>query len=93
LKDIANTRGSRTSPSARAKATCVVQSMILIELVFIMHVMKELMGITDLICKKLQQKSQDIVNAIDDVVTTKKLIQDFRDHGWTRVIGDVISLF
>jgi hypothetical protein len=67
--------------------------MILIELVFIMHVMKELMGITDLICKKLQQKSQDIVNAIDDVVTTKKLIQDFRDHGWTRVIGDVISLF
>jgi hypothetical protein len=37
--------------------------------------MKELMGITDLLCKKLQPKSQDIVNAMDDVKTTKLLIQ------------------
>ena len=42
--------------------------------VFIMHVMKELMGIIGLFVKKLQQKYQDIVNAIVDVVITKKLI-------------------
>jgi hypothetical protein len=41
------------------------------DFVFIMHVMKEHMGITDLICKMLQQNSQDIVNVMDDVATKK----------------------
>jgi len=54
-----------------------------------MHVMRELMGITDLLCKKLQQKSQDIVNAMDDVATTKKLIQNLRHHGWSSLVSDV----
>jgi len=53
--------------------------------------MKELMGITDLLCKKLQHKSQDIVNAMHDVATTKKLIQNLRDHGWNGFISDVTS--
>jgi hypothetical protein len=35
--------------------------------------MKELMGTTDILCRKLQHKSQDIVNAMDDVATTKKI--------------------
>jgi hypothetical protein len=53
-----------------------------------MHVMKELMGITNLLCKKLQQKS---LNAMDDVATTKKLIQNLRDHGWSSLISVVTS--
>jgi len=48
--------------------------MMSFDFVFILHLMKELMGITDLVCRKLQQKSQDIVNAMDDVATTKRLI-------------------
>lgn len=47
--------------------------MMAFDFVFILHVMKELMGITDMLCKKLQHKSQDIVNAMDDVATTKKI--------------------
>jgi hypothetical protein len=39
------------------------------------------MVITYLLCKKLQKKSQDIVNAMDDVATTKKLLQNLRDNG------------
>jgi len=65
--------------------------MMSFDFVFILHVMKELMGITNLLCKKLQQKSQDIVNAMDDVATTKKLIQNLRDHGWSSLISDVTS--
>ena len=61
------------------------------DFVFILHVMKELMGITNLLCKKLQQKSQDIVNAMDNVATTKKLIRNLRDHGWSSLIGNVTS--
>jgi hypothetical protein len=47
------------------------------------------MGITHLLCKKLQQKSQDIVNSMDDVATTKRLIQNLREHGWNKLISDV----
>jgi hypothetical protein len=62
--------------------------MMSFEFVFIMHVMKELMGITNLLCKKLQHKSQDIVNAMDNVATTKKLIQNLREHGWDKLISE-----
>ena len=89
LKDIANTKGPGTIPATRAKAAGAVKLMMKFEFVFIMHVMKELMGITNLLCKKLQQKSQDIVNAMDDVATTKRLIQNLRDHGWNKLISDV----
>jgi len=65
--------------------------MMSFDFVFILHVMKELMGITDLLCKKLQQKTQDIVNAMDDVATTKKLIQSLRDHGWSALLNDATS--
>lgn len=61
------------------------------DFVFILHVTKELKGITDLLCKKLQQKTQDIVNAMDDVATTKKLIQKLRDHDWSALLNDVTS--
>jgi hypothetical protein len=49
------------------------------------------MVITYLLCKKLQQKSQDIVNAMDDVATTKKLLQNLRDNGCSRLLSDVTS--
>ena len=55
------------------------RSTMTFDFVFILHVMKELMGITDMLCKKLQHKSQDIVNDMDDVATTKRLIQEFSD--------------
>jgi hypothetical protein len=89
LKDIATTKGPGTTASTRAKAAGAVKLMMKFEFVFIMHVMKELMGITNLLCKKLQQKSQDIVNAMDDVATTKRLIQNLREHGWNKLISDV----
>jgi hypothetical protein len=43
--------------------------------------MKNVLGITDVLCQALQQKSQDILNAIHLVVTTKTLIQKLRDDG------------
>jgi hypothetical protein len=89
LKDIAIAKGSGTTAAGRAKAAGAIKLMMSFDFIFIMHVMKELMGVTDLLCKKLQHKSQDIVNAMDDVATTKRLIQNLRDHGWDRLINDV----
>ena len=65
--------------------------MMSFDFVFILHLMQELMEITDLLCRKLQQKSQDIINAMDDVATTKRLIQNLRDHGWSKLLGEVTA--
>lgn len=91
LKDIANTRGSGSNQSVRGKAAGAVRLMMTFDFVFILHLMKELMGITDLLCRKLQHKSQDIVNAMADVATTKRLIQDLRDYGWSKLLEDVTA--
>jgi len=39
------------------------------------------MGITDVLCQALQQKSQDILSVMHLVTTTKTLIQKLRDDG------------
>ena len=44
--------------------------------------MKEIMGITNVLCQALQQHSQDLLNAIHLVSTTKSLIQELRDDEW-----------
>jgi len=51
--------------------------------------MKEIMGITDRLCQALQQKSQDILNAMCLVSSTKALIQNFRDFGWNSLLEKV----
>jgi hypothetical protein len=91
LQGIATSKGLGTSPSAQAKANGAVNLMMSFGVICILHVMKELMGIIDLLCKNLQQKSQDIVNTMDDVKTTKLLIQELRDNGWNKLKGDVLS--
>ena len=51
-----------------------------------------LMGITDLLCRALQTKSIDILNAMDLVATTKELLQSLRDEGFDVLLGYVISV-
>jgi len=42
--------------------------------IFILYLMHKIMEITDLLCRALQQKSLDILNAIDFVSTIKSLL-------------------
>jgi hypothetical protein len=65
--------------------------MMYFDFIFIVHVMKELMGITYMLCKKSQLKSQDIVNTMDDVKTTKLLIHKLRDNGRSKLKSYVLS--
>ncbi|XP_062155171.1 uncharacterized protein LOC133863225 [Alnus glutinosa] len=53
--------------------------------------MKEIMGITDVLCQALQQKSHDILNVIHLVPVAKKLIQKLRDDNWDKLLDDVVS--
>ncbi|XP_023760064.1 uncharacterized protein LOC111908467 [Lactuca sativa] len=45
------------------------------EFVFVLHLVKEIMEITDLLCQALQRQSQDVCNALKLVASTKELLQ------------------
>ena len=53
--------------------------------------MKEIMGITNVLCQALQQHSQDLLNAMHLVSITKSLIQELRDDVWEPLLVSVIS--
>ena len=53
--------------------------------------MKEMMRITNVLCQALQQHSQDLLNVMHLVSTTKSLIQKLRDDGWEPLLARVIS--
>ena len=69
------------SSSQRSEADGPYDIITSFEFVFILHLMRELLGITDDLFQALQRKSQDILNAMHLVSLTKKLIQKFRDDG------------
>ncbi|XP_073064150.1 uncharacterized protein [Primulina eburnea] len=69
-------------PSQRTDATSVYDEMTSFDFVFILHLMREIMEITDVLCQTLQRKSQDILNAMELVSSTKKLLQELRDDKW-----------
>jgi uncharacterized membrane protein len=68
-----------TTSSQRAKADSVHQVMTLFEFIFILHLMKEIMQITDHLCQALQSKSQDILSVMHIVSSTKKTIQGYKN--------------
>jgi ribosomal protein L22 len=80
-----------TTSSQRAEADSVYQVMTSFEFVFILHLMKETMQITDHLCQALQSKSQDILSAMGLVSSTKTCIQRYRDDKWELLLTKVKS--
>ncbi|ESR41108.1 TTF-type domain-containing protein [Citrus sinensis] len=61
------------------------------EFVFILHLFDKVVGISNLLCRALQTKSLDILNALNYVTSTKRLLQEFRDNGWDDFIRSMAS--
>lgn len=61
------------------------------DFVFTLHVMNEILKITDLLCQALQCKSQDIVNAIRLVSSTIALLQELRNEKFDALLVEVKS--
>ncbi|KAH9781335.1 TTF-type domain-containing protein [Citrus sinensis] len=80
--------GPNNSIRGEAKGAC--ESMISFKFVFILHLLNKVLGMSDLLCQALQVKSQDILNAVHLVSTTKKLLQRLRDNGWETFIENVV---
>ncbi|XP_030964331.1 zinc finger MYM-type protein 1-like [Quercus lobata] len=75
----------------RGDAEGAYQVLTSFEFILILHLMKEIMGITNVLCQDLQQQSQDLLNAMHLVSTTKSFIQKLRDDGWEPLLATVIS--
>ncbi|KAK9671818.1 hypothetical protein RND81_12G056500 [Saponaria officinalis] len=60
------------------------------EFVLVLHIMIQILGITNDLCQALQRKSQDILNAMHLVSNTKILIQKLRDDGWEILLQQVL---
>ncbi|KAK9741078.1 hypothetical protein RND81_03G079700 [Saponaria officinalis] len=95
LKRAGNTRwelimiDKSCNSNQRRDADIALNLMISYEFVFISHLMRELLGITDVLCQALQKKSQDIANAVKLVSTTKSLIQNLREDRWKSFLEEV----
>ncbi|KAK9075585.1 hypothetical protein SSX86_003911 [Deinandra increscens subsp. villosa] len=59
------------------------------EFVFILHLIKEVMGKTETLSLQLQKKSQDILNAMDLVSSTKVDLNDLRNNGWASFLKEI----
>ncbi|XP_073121656.1 uncharacterized protein [Henckelia pumila] len=79
------------TPAQRGDADAAYEMLTSFEFVFILHLMKKILEISNLLCQALQLQSQDILNAMHFVSSTKFLIQNLRDDGWDELVANVKS--
>ncbi|XP_052209257.1 uncharacterized protein LOC127812770 [Diospyros lotus] len=76
---------------SRAETISAYKQLKSFDFVFSLHLMHNIMRITDVLCQTLQRKSQDILAAIKFVSTTKTLLQKLRDDDWKEFFQKVKS--
>ncbi|XP_042448120.1 zinc finger MYM-type protein 1-like [Zingiber officinale] len=67
----------------------LIDNMESYEFVFVMHLMKSLLGITNELSLALQQKDQNIVLAISLIKTMTVRLQKLREEGWENLLNVV----
>ncbi|PIA48741.1 hypothetical protein AQUCO_01400955v1 [Aquilegia coerulea] len=78
-----------SSSDKKEEAQVLLDLMHSFEFCFILHLMRNLLGITNDLSKALQQKDQDIVNALALVKVCKERLQQMREGGWIHYFIDV----
>ncbi|XP_060214793.1 uncharacterized protein LOC132641730 [Lycium barbarum] len=71
------------------KATGYLRVCQTFEIAFILHLMRDILAITNELNESLQKKEQDIANAMLLVKVAKKRLQDLREEGWDPLIENV----
>ncbi|XP_066357925.1 uncharacterized protein [Miscanthus floridulus] len=87
-----NLGADSTAGANRADGDTSFRYLTSFEFVFVLCMMREMLEITEQLGQALQKKSQDIVNAIRLVQTTKVLLEKMRsDDGWETFFGQVVE--
>jgi hypothetical protein len=58
---------------------------------FTLHLMKNVLGVSNELSQALQRKDQNIIDAMNLVNITKQQLQDMRNNGWDSLLQEVIS--
>ncbi|XP_058223189.1 uncharacterized protein LOC131332894 [Rhododendron vialii] len=82
-----------SSNSIRGEAKGALLAMKSFEFIYILHLMYRIMGIIDLLCRALQHKSLDIINAMDLVSTTKALLRTLREEEYNIDMPDMSTRY
>ncbi|XP_059315652.1 uncharacterized protein LOC132066343 [Lycium ferocissimum] len=75
-----------------ANATGYLEACQTFKIAFMLHLMRDILGIIDELNKSLQKKEQDIANAMLLVDVAKRRLQSLRDDDWETLI-DKVSTF
>ncbi|KAI5352475.1 hypothetical protein L3X38_005366 [Prunus dulcis] len=75
----------------RGEATGTFKAMTYFVFIFVLHLLENMMGVTDGICQALQNKSQDILIAMNLVGSTKDVLKKLRFDGWDIFFEEVES--
>ncbi|XP_042051277.1 uncharacterized protein LOC121796509 [Salvia splendens] len=73
----------------RAEALDVQEILNHFEFIFVLHLMRKLLGITHDLSQVLQKKDQDIVNVMNLVKVAKTRLQVMREKGWEVLLTEV----
>ncbi|KAJ1276093.1 hypothetical protein BS78_05G187800 [Paspalum vaginatum] len=76
-------------PASNGGAFGLIGKMESFDFVFILHLMIELLSMTDMLSHALQRKDQDIVEAMHLISGVKDSLQDMRDNGWEPLLKRV----
>ena len=78
---------------AEAQAALTIETTFLsFEFVIMAHLMQEIFGYTDDLCRALQKQDEDIVHAIQVLDDTKLYLEALRsDAGWDEFVTKVTS--
>jgi hypothetical protein len=73
----------------RADANILIQSLQTFDFAFNLHLMRNVLGITNELSQALQRKDQDILNAMKLVEISKLRLQAMREDGWNSLFEEV----
>ncbi|XP_062103499.1 uncharacterized protein LOC133814571 [Humulus lupulus] len=86
LEEITN---DRLNSEQKYEASIMLQMVQTYDFVFSLHLVKNILGITNELSQVLQKGDQDIVNAMKLVKICKKQLHMMRDNGWDSLIEEV----
>lgn len=86
-----NVAAQGTTFAQRGDTVSAIKILMCYEFMFILHLVNEIMAITDLLYRALQQKCKDILNVMHLISTTKVLIQKLKSDGWESLLENVKS--
>ncbi|KAJ9565472.1 hypothetical protein OSB04_001438 [Centaurea solstitialis] len=79
------------SQDHRSEASRMLKSFLTFDFVFCLHLMVDILGITNELNTTLQRKDQDIINAMHQVRASKERLQETKNEGWQPLLSSITS--